>query len=274
MIEQLQLNEQVITSAKENIEDSIKVANRLLVVKLPPDREFQNIFTEHGVLWQPRDAVGGDIYWLKDFGNRIYLACIDCTGHGVPGAFIAITVISALEQIPGTTYEWMSLPNLVGSIHEGFQQKFTRSDSGESFKDGFAISLICFDKQSAEISFIGMAQDGVIKHQDGATTLMKGNRKSIGFDKEINVENLQSHTYPWNSNDTYILFSDGLTTQVGEKKKKMMGTTHVLNQLDLMQGNHAHQIVQELSEVFNEWRGASEIRDDLTILAVKPKSLK
>jgi serine phosphatase RsbU (regulator of sigma subunit) len=274
MLDQLQHNEEVITAAKENIEDSITVAKRLLVGKLPPDQEFKNTFAASDILWRPRDAVGGDVYWLRDFGSRVYLACIDCTGHGVPGAFIAITVISALEQIPNTSYEWLELPYVIGAIHEEFQKKFTRTDFSDSFKDGFAISLICFDKQAESISFIGMGQDGVIKHADRSTTLMKGNRKSIGFDTEINPQNLQSFSSPWSSEDTYILYSDGLTTQVGDVKRKMMGTSYVLDQIDSINGNNPDSIVSGLTRTFDEWRGSLEARDDLTIMAVKPKPLK
>jgi serine phosphatase RsbU (regulator of sigma subunit) len=273
MLGQLQHNEQVITSAKENIEDSIRVANRVLINKLPSTNEFYEAFSESSILWRPRDTVGGDVYWLKDFGSRIYLACIDCTGHGVPGAFIAITALSAFEEIPNTSYEWYELPEVVSAIQGGFQAKFKRMDESTEFRDGFALSLLCFDKYAKKISFIGMGQDGVVKHSDGTSTFLKGNRKSIGVDSITDIENLSFHTQEWIDSDAYVLYSDGLVTQVGESKKRMMGTSYVLDQIALLDGNDPQNIVDAISHAFDEWRGSLDARDDLTIIAVKPKSL-
>jgi serine phosphatase RsbU (regulator of sigma subunit) len=273
MLEQLQYNEQVITTAKDNIEDSIEVANRVLINKLPSKSEFHQSFAGCGILWTPRDTVGGDVYWLKDFGSRIYLACIDCTGHGVPGAFIAINALSAFEEIPNTSYEWYELPEVVSAIQNGFQEKFKRMGQSSDFKDGFALSLLCFDKYSKTISFVGMGQDCIIKHSDGSSTFLKGNRKSIGTDSTLEVAKIQFQTQEWIDSDAYILYSDGLVTQVGDSKKRMMGTSYVLDQIALLDGNDPQNIVDTISHAFDEWRGSLEARDDLTIIAVKPKSL-
>jgi serine phosphatase RsbU (regulator of sigma subunit) len=225
------------------------------------------------VFWQPRDTVGGDVYWLKDFGNRIYLACIDCTGHGVPGAFIAITALSSFEQIPSTSYEWFELPEIVVDIQGGFQSKFKRMTDSSGFKDGFALSMLCFDKYTKTISFIGMGQDGIIKHADGTSTFLKGNRKSIGVDAQLDKQKLVSHTQVWSDLDTYVLYSDGLVTQVGERQKRMMGTSYVLDQITQLDGNDPQKMVDMISNAFNSWRGSLDPRDDLTIIAVKPKPL-
>ena len=273
MLEQLQHNEQVITSAKENIEDSIKVANRVLVNKLPSTNEFHEAFSSSAILWRPRDTVGGDVYWLKDFGSRIYLACIDCTGHGVPGAFIAITALSAFEEIPNTSFEWYELPEVVTAIQTGFQEKFKRMGESSDFKDGFALSLLCFDKYSKTVSFIGMGQDGITKHSDGTSTFLKGNRKSIGIDALPDIGKLTFHSQPWRDSDTYMLYSDGLVTQVGESQRRMMGTSYVLDQIALIDGNDPQQLVDAIHRAFDSWRGSIDARDDLTIIAVKPKTL-
>ena len=273
MLEQLQHNEQVITSAKENIEDSIEVANRVLINKLPSSNEFHEAFFSSAILWRPRDTVGGDVYWLKDFGSRIYLACIDCTGHGVPGAFIAISALSAFEEIPNTSYEWFEINEVVSEIQKGFQGKFKRMGDSSEFRDGFALSLLCFDKYAKKISFIGMGQDGIVKHADGTSTFLKGNRKSIGIESISSVETLSFHTQEWSDSDAYVLYSDGLVTQVGESKKRMMGTSYVLDQMALIDGNDPQHLIDGLHKAFDAWRGSIDARDDLTIIAVKPKTL-
>jgi serine phosphatase RsbU (regulator of sigma subunit) len=271
MLEQLQENEDTITAAKESIDDSISVANRVLVSKLPSQSEFDEFFSQSTVLWRPRDVVGGDIYWLRDFGNRIYLACIDCTGHGVPGAFIAMTAISSLEKIPSTTYEWYELPQVIEAIHQSFQLEFIDVNDSNKFKDGFAISILCLDKYAKSISFIGMGQDGMIKHADESVTFIKGNRKSIGYKSHLDVDSLQSFSQPWSDEDTYVLYSDGLTTQVGDRQRKMMGTHRLINSLEQLSGNDPQKVVEQLAMSFDMWRGAVDARDDLTIIAIKPK---
>jgi serine phosphatase RsbU (regulator of sigma subunit) len=146
---------------------------------------------------------------------------------------------------------------------------------GESsdFKDGFALSLLCFDKHSKTVSFIGMGQDGIVKHSDGTSTFLKGNRKSIGIDSLVDVSKLTFHSQQWSSLDTYILYSDGLTTQVGERQRRMMGTSYLLDQIALIDGNEPQQLVDAIRGAFDSWRGSIDARDDLTIIAVKSVTL-
>jgi hypothetical protein len=270
MLAQLQRDEEIITTAKQNIEDSISVANRVLVSKLPTQEDFDILFASSAIAWKPRDIVGGDVYWLKDFGNRIYLACIDCTGHGVPGSFIAMMAFASFERIPHTTYEWMDLPDVVDSLQKNFQDQFTRLNDVSTFKDGFALSLICLDKNSETISFIGMGQDALVKQSDDSIVILKGNRKSIGYGNQFSDKALVSHQRSWNKEDTYFLYTDGLTTQVGESRKKMMGTAYVIEQLKMISGNAPASLVEGIFETFEAWRGNVEVRDDLTMIAVKP----
>lgn len=273
MLDELQKKDDVITAAKQNIEDSISVANRVLVSKLPTKNEFDTAFSASAICWKPRDIVGGDVYWLKDFGGRIYLACIDCTGHGVPGSFIAMMALSSFEKIPHTTYEWLDLRDVVETIHSNFQEQFTSADVGISFKDGFALSLFCFDKASESVSFVGMGQDVLVKEESGAVLIQKGNRKAIGYGGYFSAESLLVHQRAWRAEDTYFIFTDGLTTQVGEARRKMMGTSYVIEQLKVISGNAPESLVEGVYASFEAWRGDIEVRDDLTMIAVKPKKL-
>ncbi len=273
MLDRLQKNEEVITSAKDNIEDSIAVAKRVLESKLPRNEEFAEIFESHSILWRPRDIVGGDVYWLKEFGGRIYLACIDCTGHGVPGAFIAMLAISSLDQISPTTYECNELSDVVKAIDKNFQEQFSLIHDASSFKDGFALSLLCFDKSAESVSFIGMGQDALIKHADGSATVLKGHRKAIGYGGDTANLDLQVIEKPWSSDDTYFSYTDGLTTQVGEVKRAMMGTKRVTQYLEGASSNAPKYLIANVLEKFETWRGSVDIRDDLTLIAVKPRSL-
>jgi len=273
MLDRLQKNEEVITSAKVNIEDSIAVAKRVLESKLPRHEQFASIFASHCIHWCPRDIVGGDVYWLKDFGGRIYLACIDCTGHGVPGAFIAMLAISSLDQISPTTFEGNELSDVVKVIDKNFQEQFSLVHDASSFKDGFALSLLCFDKSAESVSFIGMGQDALIKHDDGSVTVLKGHRKAIGYGGDSANLNLQATETPWSGDDTYFLYTDGLTTQVGEVKRAMMGTKRVTQYLEGTSSSAPAYLVANVLEKFETWRGSVDIRDDLTLIAVKPRPL-
>jgi methyl-accepting chemotaxis protein len=270
MLEQLQKDEEIITTAKQNIEDSIAVANRVLVSKLPTKDDFDALFSASAIAWKPRDIVGGDVYWLKDFGGRIYLACIDSTGHGVPGSFIAMMALSSFERIPHTTYERLELHEVVNAIHKNFQKQFTRLNDVSVFKDGFALSLLCLDKNNETITFLGMGQDALVKQSDGTVSVLKGNRKSIGYGNQLSELKLLAHQRVWDKEDSYFLYTDGLTTQVGGARKKMMGTAYVVEQLKTIPGNAPVSLVEGVFESFEAWRGSVEVRDDLTIIAVKP----
>jgi serine phosphatase RsbU (regulator of sigma subunit) len=273
MLERLQKNEEIITSAKDNIEDSIAVAKRVLESKLPGHEKFTQMFSSHSIHWRPRDIVGGDVYWLKAYGGRFYLACIDCTGHGVPGAFIAMLAISSLDQIAPATFEWNELSDVVKEIDKNFQEQFSLVHDSSSFKDGFALSLLCFDKATESVSFVGMGQDALIKHADGSVTVLKGHKKQIGYGGDSTNLNLQVIETTWSSDDTYFLYSDGLTTQVGEAKRAMMGTNRVTQCLADASSNSPEHLVASVIEKFESWRGSVDVRDDLTLIAVQPQLL-
>jgi serine phosphatase RsbU (regulator of sigma subunit) len=119
-----------------------------------------------------------------------------------------------------------------------------------------------------------MGHDGFVKHADGTVTLLKGNRKSIAYGSQISQLSLQVVEQPWSDDDTYFLYSDGLTTQVGDVKRTMMGTNRVRETLTTVSGTEPEQLVASVFDKFETWRGTVDVRDDLTMIAVKPRSLK
>jgi serine phosphatase RsbU (regulator of sigma subunit) len=181
--------------------------------------------------------------------------------------------ISSLDQISPTTFQENQLADVVKSIDKNFQQQFAAIDDVSSFKDGFALSLLCFDKSAQSVSFVGMGQDAHIKHADGSVTILKGNRKAIGYGGDIEHLNLQVTEQPWSGDDTYFLYTDGLTTQVGEVKRAMMGTKRVTQSLMGVTNNAPEKLVASVLEEFEAWRGAVDVRDDLTLVAVQPRSV-
>ena len=139
MLESLERNKRVITESKKQIEDSILVAQRIQKSYLPNASAVQGSFQDLAIYWSPKEIVGGDFYWIKKFGSRVYVVCADCTGHGVPGAFMSLVAISTLDQIPYEMYATAPLENIVEKIHTNFSKALALDSQYSEINDGLGL---------------------------------------------------------------------------------------------------------------------------------------
>ncbi len=159
--DQVIIQRDMISVQQKKITDSIQYARKIQTAVLPPDSYVKEIFPSHFILYKPRDIVSGDFYWIKQIENRLYFAVADCTGHGVPGAFMSMMGVAFLNEIViqlKNPEAGQILDNLRNKVKNSLHQtgRSVEQVSGElSVKDGMDISLCIFDKSGNEIQFAG-----------------------------------------------------------------------------------------------------------------------
>jgi len=262
--------EELITNAHELITDSISYASRIQRSVLPDAELLQSVFADHMVIWEPKDVVGGDVYLYRkcDYGHLLLL--VDCTGHGVPGAFMTMIVTGALDQalidVPdGNPAALLQRINQLVKIVLGQE-----GDDGES-DDGFECGLCRIDDVAGEITYAG-ARFELWCVKGKAMTVIKGDKTGIGYRRTAMAHSFTNHVLAMKKGVAYYMTSDGLIDQVGGAKRRAFGKRRLKGAiLDYSRMKMANQGIHIL-RAFKEYQHDEERRDDISLIAFKPKT--
>lgn len=235
-----------LTQQKDMIFESIQYAQEIQQSVLPSHQVLHHAFKECFVLFKPLDIVSGDFYWIKQFDNYTFFAVADCTGHGIPGAFMSMLAISCLNEIvsPATPFDTGQILN---DLRRKIKYALHQVNSEVEHKDGLDITFCAFDKQTQELKFSGaysslyilrahsnapnikklsppkdLQKKYKISEQDGVTLLeVKGDRQPVGI--FIREKEFTTHTITLSKGDIVYAFTDGYTDQLGgDLGKKFM----------------------------------------------------
>lgn len=255
---------EVIEKKNEEITSSINYANRIQKAILPPDDKLNKLLPESFVLFKPRDIVSGDFYWLTEQNGKILVSAIDCTGHGVPGAFMSMIGYSLLNQIVKNN---ITAPEeILYHLHIGVRKALKQSDNRN--RDGMDMAICTIDPQNNVVEFAG-AKNPVVYIQDGEATQIKGDRMPIGGEQKEEERLFTRHIIKVDKPTHFYLFSDGYQDQFGGEHNKKYMIKRLRNRfVELHQLPFAEQ-KQILDQEFEEWRGDYRQTDDTLIVAFK-----
>jgi len=253
---------------------SIKYAERIQRAILPSKAKFASLLPNSFVLFKPRDIVSGDFYWLEELhttkGNNhdlIVYATADCTGHGVPGAFVSIVgdsflSLSKTEKTVNTTGEALDF------LNEGIYKTFNSQFSEQTIRDGMDIALCAIDFKAMKLSFSG-AKNPVYIVRKGEIHELKGDKRPIGFIDENDTEKFKTQHFNLEKEDVIYTFSDGYADQFGGPRgKKFM----YKRMKELLVNNYMlpMETQKELLEAaFLAWKGSEEQLDDVLLIGVR-----
>ena len=253
-------NKQIITS--------INYAKKIQQAILPEDELMQTFFTDHFVLFQPKDIVGGDFYWYRCFGDIAVIACVDCTGHGVPGGFMSMMGSLLLDKIVSNTK--LSPSEILGQLSNEIIRVLKQETGGE-IQDGMDLSLCIIDKKNKALHFSG-ARNGIYVIEDKEIKSFKADMLPAGgsFSKKSKEMNrsFTSQTIKLKENSWIMMYSDGFCDQLGGDKMMSMGNVKFeeMLQKSILQ----KELRQEyLMDEFNKWKGAFPQVDDLLIIGLQ-----
>ncbi len=260
-----QLRREIEARHKEMV-DSVNYALRIQTALLPKHDYMARVLREYFVLWMPKQIVSGDFYWVKKVGNRLFIVASDCTGHGVPGAFMSLLGISFLEQIV-VANPIIEAHQMLEELRQMVINALQQTKDSET-KDGMDMALIIVDTQTREAQFAGANNPAYIVHQ-GQLVELKPVKNPIGI--YLRQKPFQKIDFTITQEDTIYMFSDGYPDQFNVKtgrkftKKRFKEILLKLNQDQIPLKDQG----QVLEEIILDWRGDARQVDDIMVLGVK-----
>lgn len=259
--------EQKLSDAFNVISSSITYASRIQRSILPDRTILDAILDDYFILWEPRDVVGGDIYWAGAWGQGLLIVLGDCTGHGVPGAFMTLISMGALERARSEVEEG-NVGALLTRMHQFMQITLSQHiESGES-DDGIELGAYFFVPDDSEITFSGARFELLIADGQEVTTV-KGTKAGAGY-RGIPYDQVYEETkIPHRTGQSYYMTSDGLIDQVGGEKKRMFGKRRFRELLAGLQGQSMHEQKDAIYQALVDYQGEENRRDDVSVIGFK-----
>lgn len=264
-IDEVRTQKEIVAEHNAKIQDSIEYALKIQQAILPDAKVLQEKFPKHFIFYRPKDVISGDFYWSTRHENRLYFAVVDCTGHGVPGAFMSVIGASLLNQLVNErgVYE----PEKILYELDKNVRSALRQHQDSTSKDGMDLMLCAFDYDRAEVIFSGANRP--LYHLHGQTlTEYKGDKFPIGGNQYAE-KTFTRQRIDLTVGDRFYLFTDGVTDQFGGSAKRKFSPkrlqdfilthtqTPMLAQLDLF--------VKE----FDGWQGKFHQLDDITLAGIE-----
>ena len=257
--------------AHQSIKDGIRYAARLQGALLPSTDALKGIVSEWAVGWHPLEQVGGDYYWAGAFDNKGVIAVMDCTGHGVPGAFMSAVASSALSRVlhhlgHDDPAQILSGINLL--VKTALHQDGT-DGGGQRSNDGLDAAICVVDPALKQVRFAG-AGLSLVAHVAGAQRTFKGDKVSLGYAESPSDHTFRTQVVDYLPGDTFVLFTDGVIDQVGGPHRRLLGRKRLEAILADLSDKPLSEQLTLLQERLNQWRGGEHLRDDMTFLAFRP----
>ncbi len=241
---------------------SIRYAERIQAAMMPPENYFNDTF----VLFMPKDIVSGDFYWMHDSGFRQYIAAVDCTGHGVPGAFMSIIGHNSLNKIvreSGITRPSDILDHLNIEVVHALLQR-----SEKAVRDGMDISLISYDILEHTVEYAGAYQP-LYHVRDGKVTIYRADRYPIGMIDGQARKSFTNKRVDVKPGDMLYIFTDGFADQFGGEQEKKFKTIAIRALLAEIYNLPVDQQKRRLERAIREWMGNLSQVDDILFIGTR-----
>ncbi|MDW7694828.1 two-component regulator propeller domain-containing protein [Flammeovirgaceae bacterium SG7u.111] len=264
----LQNANEAISQKNELITSSINYAQRIQEAILPMDEELSRQFDDHFVLFRPRDVVSGDFYWMYEGEEITFIAVVDCTGHGVPGAFMSMIGSSLLSRIVGEmkiTEPAMVLANLHHEIVKALRQETTYNRDGMDM----ALCAIYKNTENPKLVFAGAKSSLFVRQPNGVgIEEFVSSRMSVGGSKVEKVS-FTSEELEFEKGSTIYLTTDGYIDQHRASDRRRLGRKRFNEQLENGKGLPLSKQKERLNQFLVEFMGDEPQRDDIAVVGIK-----
>ena len=264
------INEQnkLLEERAESLKDSLNYASKIISAMLPNKESLKETIPHSFIFFKPKDIVSGDFYWYKEKNNYFYITAVDCTGHGIPGAFMSIIGMNLLERFVNDGYTDPAV--ILNMMNKHVIQSLKKQLDKKHLKDGMDMALCIIDKQHKTLKFAGAYNPAYIIRNNKLMQL-KGDRKTVGTVFDFN--SFSSLNIKIQNNDFVFLFTDGYTDQFGgpeHKKFKFKRFRELLLNIHQLPGEEQRK---QLDETLEKWKGNFEQIDDILIIGFKPSMI-
>jgi serine phosphatase RsbU (regulator of sigma subunit) len=268
--EELKVLNEAINKQNHEIIDSISYAERIQAAMLPPSTYITELLNDNFILYKPRDIVSGDFYWIKQVNQYVVLVAADCTGHGVPGAFMSMLGISYLTEIVQRR-EITQANQILNELRKQIKHSLRQHGQRDESKDGIDMALCVMDLKSMKVQYSGANNPlYLIKDVKGTPELreIKADRMPLGYyqGKDISFVN---HDIQLEMGDTFYIFSDGFVDQKGGKEGKKFMSKSFKNLLLEIHDQPMYDQKAILDKALVDWMGNNSQMDDILVMGVR-----
>jgi serine phosphatase RsbU (regulator of sigma subunit) len=267
----LRMSEDLRSSNERNkdMTDSIQYTVRLQQALFPETSLLKSHFADSFVFNRPQGIVGGDFSWFSPAGTEMMVACVDCTGHGVPGAFMSIIAIDLLNRV--TREHQGQSPSVMLQLLDAELNKAIGLNKKAGVLDGMDMVLCRIDLEKKKIQFAG-AMNPIILASPNGVQVHRGSGYGLGGYIESAQKKFETRELDFQEGDMLYMFSDGYVHQFGGPKNKKLKISGLLPLIEAIHTLPADEQQRELMRAFDDWKGAHLQTDDALVMGIQLKA--
>ena len=256
----------IIEEKNKDITDSITYAKRIQQAKLPKKEDIYSSLTQSFILFKPKDIVSGDFYFFHKNSQSVFIAAADCTGHGVPGAFMSMI---GSEKLEDAIYQSNNTSEILKKLNKGIKTSLRQSDSDESTRDGMDIALCSVDTQNIIVKYAGANRPlWIIRNGQTNVEEIKATKTAIGGLTEDN-QHFDTHEIKLQQGDTFYICTDGYADQFSGQDGKKLMTRKFKEILVSIQNKTMQEQEKHLDNFVENWKAGAEQVDDILVIGVR-----
>ncbi|NPA36446.1 MAG: PAS domain S-box protein [Chlorobi bacterium] len=270
-ITEIKIIEQQLKEKNKKISDSINYAQRIQSSILPDTKSLQQHFPRSFIFYRPKDVVSGDFPWFFKKDDTYYVAAVDCTGHGVPGALLSFIGYFLLNNIVNTDKNYTAA-EILDKLHYGVRKNLKQDQEGANGRDGMDLALCKISPEKGELQFAG-AHRPLYLVRNGELIEFKGTRKGIGgtpLPRRVEKD-FENNIIKYQKGDKIFIFSDGLPDQIGgkEERKKKYQARRIREALVEDPSHTMAYYSRFFPKDFFEWMGEEKQVDDVLLIGIE-----
>jgi len=267
---------QVVDSTKKikiinnDLMSSINYALKLQKSILPRQRNLNKLFSESFIYFKPRNIVSGDFYFLDEYDNKVIFACVDCTGHGVPGAFMSLigfVSIRDIYRLNQVQQKWQTPDQILESLDIEIKTLLETHSVDKNTNNGMDMIICEYDRETKEL-LVASAKRPIVIYNKGELKVIKGEKRSIGEQDFGLILPFQLHRFIIKPGDSIYLFSDGFTDQFGGERTKKLGIKRTINTINKLKNEAPQHQQKYIIEEFEKWKADTPQTDDVIFMGV------
>jgi serine phosphatase RsbU (regulator of sigma subunit) len=265
--EEVEKQKALVDEKNKNITDSINYARNIQQAILPYEERIKNFLPEFFVFYQPKDIVSGDFYWFNEKNGKIFLAVVDCTGHGVPGAFMSMIGSAVLNHL--VIEKQITDPDhILNEMHKDVRLALKQSESNN--RDGMDLGIVVIDNATRTMQFAG-ANMPLYLVENNEFKIIKGNKFSVGGLQTETERVFTKHIIDFKNPLKFYLSSDGYQDQFGGEQGKKFKTSRFKELLNTIHSQSIPEQSKNIMQTFHNWKGYLEQVDDVCVIGVNIK---
>ena len=265
--EEIETKNEILEVLYKQVTDSIRYAKRIQEAILPPQSILRIILPNSFILYKPKDIVSGDFYWVEQKNGKTLFSAVDCTGHGVPGAFMSIVAYNILKYVVNNNNETQPA-RILDALNIGVSETLHQSNSETQSKDGMDLALCSIDFQKKELEFAG-AFNPLYLIREGELLEYKADKFPIGYYTGTTAKPYKNNVIGLKSGDMVYVFSDGYVDQFGGPSGKKFMANQFRNLLLQICDKPVEEQKKILDHQLIDWQGVHEQVDDILVIGIK-----